>query len=157
MLNSKYNKHPLTDEFDLSKTPNSKETSFPYRTCLGMLQYLLHTRPDIETAVNILAQFAQHPEEKHATAMKSVLRYLNAHRDLCITYRKNNPHPIFAVSDASHPKDNDPDVRSRSGYIVFRGGGGGAQRFSPNPTNNKNLAETQQLQSITQVLNALKR
>jgi hypothetical protein len=43
---------------------------------IGLLMYLVNTRPDICYAVNVLSQFMSQPRQTHWTAAKHVLRYL---------------------------------------------------------------------------------
>eukprot|EP00978_Attheya_sp_CCMP212_P031446 scaffold118838_cov78-Attheya_sp.AAC.1 len=48
-----------------------------YRSIVGMLQYLAgNTRPDISYAVSQVARFSNAPKKSHATAIKTILRYL---------------------------------------------------------------------------------
>ncbi|KAE8698982.1 ABC transporter G family member 7 [Hibiscus syriacus] len=47
-----------------------------YRSAVGALQYIFHTRPDISFAVNKVAKFLQEPIEVHWLAVKRILRYL---------------------------------------------------------------------------------
>ncbi|KAL4378427.1 hypothetical protein GQ457_02G036270 [Hibiscus cannabinus] len=47
-----------------------------YRSIVGALLYVCHTRPDIAFSVNKVAQFIHKPCETHLDAVKHVLRYL---------------------------------------------------------------------------------
>jgi hypothetical protein len=49
-----------------------------YRQIVGALQYLTFTRPDICYAVNKVCQFMHAPTEDHLSAVKRILRYLQA-------------------------------------------------------------------------------
>jgi hypothetical protein len=43
-----------------------------YRSVIGALQYLTHTRPDISFAVNNLSQFLQNPTAAHWNSVKRI-------------------------------------------------------------------------------------
>lgn len=49
------------------------EDPFMYRSVIGALQYLTHTRPDITYIVNHLSQFLKAPTDDHWRAVKRVL------------------------------------------------------------------------------------
>ena len=53
-----------------------------YRSVVGMLLYLsTNTRPDIAFAVSQVARFSNDPKQSHATAVKTIVRYLVGTRD----------------------------------------------------------------------------
>ncbi|GJU66453.1 ribonuclease H-like domain, reverse transcriptase, RNA-dependent DNA polymerase [Tanacetum coccineum] len=57
-----------------------------YRSIIGCLRYLLHTRPDLSFPVGLLSRFMQEPQEQHMKAIKQVLRYIKGTKDYGITY-----------------------------------------------------------------------
>ena len=56
--------------------------SWNYRAICGMLLYLsTNTRPDIAFAVSQVCRFGHDPKKSHASAVKTILRYLKGTRD----------------------------------------------------------------------------
>ena len=47
-----------------------------YRSLIGGLNYLTHTRPDIMYAVSVLSRYMHCPSVQHLGAAKRVLRYI---------------------------------------------------------------------------------
>ena len=43
---------------------------------IGKLQYVVHTRPDIDLEVGIVARFLEKHKENHMMEIKRILRYL---------------------------------------------------------------------------------
>ena len=61
----------------LSKNDDSKEVDqTSYRSMIGKLQYVVHTRPDIALVVGMVARFSANPRENHMMAIKRIMRYL---------------------------------------------------------------------------------
>ena len=55
----------------LTKDDDYKEVDQTlYRSMIGKLQYVVHTRPDIALAVGIVARFSEKPRENHMMAIK---------------------------------------------------------------------------------------
>ncbi|XP_062104178.1 uncharacterized mitochondrial protein AtMg00810-like [Humulus lupulus] len=91
-----------------------------FRSLLGALQYLCHTRPDIAYAVNKLSQFIQEPTTKHWRGAKRVLRYLKGTITHGIHIGLNDRLSIVGDSDADWACCPD-DRKSVAGYCVFLG------------------------------------
>ncbi|KAM6542216.1 hypothetical protein CsatB_006663 [Cannabis sativa] len=91
-----------------------------YRSILGALQYLSHSRPDIAYSVNKLSQFLKKPTDVHWIAVKRILRYLKgtAHHGLHIS-PSHNLH-LVGFSDADWACCPD-DRKSVAGYCVYLG------------------------------------
>jgi Reverse transcriptase (RNA-dependent DNA polymerase) len=47
-----------------------------YRSIVGSLRYLLHTRPDLAYFVGIVSRFMESPRLEHMTVVKQILRYI---------------------------------------------------------------------------------
>ena len=56
------------------ETPIVKQKK--YRSMIGGLQYLTHSRPNIANVVGIVARFQADPKEYHYAIVKRILRYL---------------------------------------------------------------------------------
>ena len=101
-----------------------------YRSIVGMLLYLsTNTRPDIAYAVSQVARFSHSPKKSHATAVKTILRYLAGTKDRgTIFTRPQSLHldcfvdadfaGLFGSEDPSLPVS----VKSRTGYIIALSG-----------------------------------
>ena len=60
-----------------------------YRSIVGMLLYLsTNTRPDIAFAVSQVARFSHRPRKSHATAVKTIIRYLAGSLDQGVVYKQ---------------------------------------------------------------------
>uniref|UniRef100_A0A803NFK9 Reverse transcriptase Ty1/copia-type domain-containing protein n=1 Tax=Cannabis sativa TaxID=3483 RepID=A0A803NFK9_CANSA len=82
MLNTKPSPTPMVTNKQLSiynGTPMTDPSH--YKSVLGALQYLSHTRLDISFVANKLSQFLKNPTDVHWNATKRVLRYLKGSVD----------------------------------------------------------------------------
>ncbi len=102
-----------------------------YRGICGMLLYLsTNTRPDISFAVSQVCRFSQDPKKSHATAVKTILRYLKktSEKGMIISPTMNILHldlyvdadfcGLYGQEDCRNPDS----VRSRTAYIAILGG-----------------------------------
>ena len=60
----------------------------PFRSLIGSLRYLVHTRPDITYNVSYLSRFMLKPTSEHINAAKRVLRYIKGTSLFGLRYEK---------------------------------------------------------------------
>ncbi len=87
MSNAKPKNHPAFPEQNLY-TKGCNPSIFPYRECVGALQWLATTaRPDVAHATNMLARASAMPVTNNmAKCCREVMRYLVATPDLGLEY-----------------------------------------------------------------------
>ncbi|XP_019258281.1 PREDICTED: uncharacterized protein LOC109236540 [Nicotiana attenuata] len=92
-----------------------------YRSLIGKLNFLTHTRPDISYAVQHLSQFMQSPCLPHMSAGLHLLRYLKGTSEHGIFFNASPDLSISAFCDSDWAAC--PDTRRYvSGYCVLLGG-----------------------------------
>jgi len=107
--------------------PMTDEWSYP--SIIGMLLYVsTNTRPDIAFAVSQVARFTHAPKQSHATAVKTIVRYLKGTRDKGTILKPDGTLGLVAMPDADfaglykHDPDYEPSsAKSRMGYIISLG------------------------------------
>ena len=100
-----------------------------YSSVIGMMLYLsTNTRPDITFAVSQVARFCSAPKQSHASAVKTIVRYLAATKDQGTIMRPTGELNVDAFCDADfaglhgrEPDHSPISVRSRTGYIICLG------------------------------------
>lgn len=90
---------------------------FIYRSTIGALQYLTHTRPDNAYIVNHLSQFLKQPTDIHWKAMKRVLRYISGTKHLGLLIQPCSDLNISAFLDVDWASNID-DHKSVAAYCV---------------------------------------
>ena len=125
------NKTPATREC-LGSDPDGKpmEEAWSYRSIVGMLLYLsTNSRPDIAFSVSQVARFSHNPKQSHASAVKTIIRYLSGTKTKGTIYKRPEHLTLDCYVDADfaglygrEPSENPMSVKSRTGYIVSVGG-----------------------------------
>jgi hypothetical protein len=113
---------------DVDGAPMEEEWS--YRGIVGALLYLsTNTRPDIAFAVSQVARFGANPKKSHATAVKTILRYLKKTADkgtivkVCLEFKLNLHVDADFCGLFGREESRDPNsVRSRTGYVISLSG-----------------------------------
>ena len=111
-----------------------------YRSIIGGLRYLTHTRSDITFTVRYVSCFMEDPREDHWTAVKRLLRYVKGTLDQAIIFPKHGDKGglRLTVFSEAPPKaeEGEPELtvfsdadmagdidgrRSTSGVLIFLG------------------------------------
>ncbi|XP_066324565.1 secreted RxLR effector protein 161-like [Miscanthus floridulus] len=80
----------IEERLKLSKhSTAAKVDTTRYRSIVGGLRYLTHTRSDIAFAVGYVSHFMEDPREDHWMAMKRLLRYIKGMLDQAIIFSKS--------------------------------------------------------------------
>ncbi|KAJ4789254.1 polyprotein [Rhynchospora pubera] len=91
-----------------------------FRSLVGGLMYLTHTRPDITHAVSIVARYMQNPTKQHMGAAKRILRYIAGTTSYGLWYNAVDGPCLTGYSDSDWAGDID-DRKSTTGQVFFYG------------------------------------
>ena len=92
-----------------------------YKSMIGKLQYVVHSRPDIALAeLGIVARFSANPKENHLMAVKRIMRYLKGTDGFGLYYKKNEKFELNAYTDVDWGGNID-DRKITSGGALFLG------------------------------------
>ena len=126
------NQTPASPGQTLGKDPAGEpmRESWAYPSVIGMLLYLsTNTRCDIAFAVSQVARFTHDPKQSHATAVKTIIRYLAGTKDKGTIMRPNGTLQVNCYSDAdfsglygADPNQEESSAKSRMGYLISMGG-----------------------------------
>lgn len=93
-----------------------------YRSLVGGLMYLTHTRPDISFAVGVVSRFMCNPSKEHYGVAKRILRYIAGTIGYGIWYTVVPNFKLFGFSDSDWASSLD-DRKSTSGNVFNMGSG----------------------------------
>ena len=91
-----------------------------YRSMIGKLQYVVHSRPDIALAIEIVARFFANPRENHLMVVKRIMRYLKGTNDFGLYYKRSEKFELNAYNDDNWGGNID-DKKTTSGRALFLG------------------------------------
>ena len=111
------------------------EADWEYASVVGMLMFLVNTRPDIQFAVHQCARFTHNPKLSHKNAVKRIIRYLQETqvdgKDRGLTFDVGDQSEVpkvecFVDADFAglwNVEHNDDPVssKSRTGFVIFVG------------------------------------
>jgi hypothetical protein len=112
---------PMEARLKMSKDHTSPVVNpSKYRSLIGSLRYLLHTRPDLTFSVCYLSRFMEEPRQEHLAAVKRVLRYIVGTTEFGLVYPRGSggSMELLGYSDSDMAGDAD-DNKSTSGAIFF--------------------------------------
>ncbi|GJZ21642.1 ribonuclease H-like domain, reverse transcriptase, RNA-dependent DNA polymerase [Tanacetum coccineum] len=99
-------------------TEGTMVDSTEYRSIIGCLRYLLHTRPDLSYSVGLLSRFMQEPKEQH---MKAIRQYCLCKRDKMIgIHLQANEETRYKIQDIATELNKRKKKRT-TGIIFYYG------------------------------------
>ncbi|XP_021743053.1 uncharacterized protein LOC110709141 [Chenopodium quinoa] len=93
-----------------------------FRSLVGGLNYLTHTRPDIAFPVSLVSRFLHDPSRQHLGAAKRTLRYAAGTIDFGIWYSKTSSFKLVGFTDSDWVGSID-DRKSTSVSVFSLGSG----------------------------------
>ena len=98
-----------------------EENPSKFRSLIGCLRYLVHTRPDITYSVNYLSRFMSKPNSEHMSAAKRILRYIRGTSLFGLRYERGKKNFVVqGFSDSDFAGDRN-DRKSTTGQVFFLG------------------------------------
>lgn len=91
-----------------------------YRSMIGKLMCVVHSRPDIAHVVGIIARFSANPKESHMTVVKRILRYLKNTENYGFCYKKQGNFELQVYTYA-YWAGNINDQKSTTSGAFFLG------------------------------------
>ncbi|XP_066373672.1 uncharacterized mitochondrial protein AtMg00810-like [Miscanthus floridulus] len=92
---------PMEERLKLTKACTvAKIDATLYRSIVGYLHYLVHTRPNIAFAVGYVSRFMEDPREDHWAIVKRLLRYIKGTMDHEIVFSKTGGSGLSLLCSA---------------------------------------------------------
>ncbi|OWZ09396.1 polyprotein [Phytophthora megakarya] len=112
---------PMEERFRDQLFKAQEEISFRPRPAIGALLYLtVNTRPDMATAVRILAQEIETPTDCLKHGVEHVFRYLCSTQDFGLAYKSSAAKGLTVYCDAAFAVER--NAKSATGYAIFYDG-----------------------------------
>ncbi|XP_062230376.1 uncharacterized mitochondrial protein AtMg00810-like [Phragmites australis] len=113
---------PIEPRLKLGKNSSAPPTDqTEYRSIVGSLRYLVHTRPDIVYAVRYVSRFMESPTTEHLATLKKILRYVAGSLTLGYRFIQATSEPrLVGYSDSDMAGDIDTR-KSTTGMFFFLG------------------------------------
>lgn len=90
-----------------------------FKSLVGGLRYLVHTRPDIAYAVGVVSRYMEHPTNLHMNAAKRILRYVKGTLGFGLVYAKGAGNYILKGFSDSDLAGNLEDRKSTGGMAFY--------------------------------------
>lgn len=123
MMNCNASRSPMEHKLRLTKDEDGEPVDpTEYRSIVGSLMYLTHTRPDLSYAVGAVSCYMEKPTVKHLQAVKGILRYIKGTLNYGLSYAKGDYKVnLTGYSDSDFGKDL-VDGKSTGGKAFYMNG-----------------------------------
>lgn len=120
MLDCNSTKYPMDPKEIIHKDEEGVSIDVTeFKSLIGGLRYLVHTRPDLAYSVGIISRFMERPTLMHQNAAKRILRYVKGTIDFGLTYTKNIQNNILTGYSDSDLAGNVEDRKSTGGMGFY--------------------------------------
>lgn len=93
--------------------------STQFKSLVGGLRYLVHTRPDIAHSVGVVSRYMERPTVLHMSAVKRIFRYIKGTLHYGLVYAKGTGDYMLAGYSDSDSAGNIEDRRSTGGMAFY--------------------------------------
>lgn len=90
-----------------------------FKSLVGGLRYLVHTRPDIAFSVGIVSQFMERPTVLHLNAVKRIIRYIKGTLEFGLNYVRGSGSYLLSGYSDSDMAGNVDDRKSPIGVAFY--------------------------------------
>lgn len=112
--------YPMDSKLQLCKDEHGKlVNSTEFKSLVGGLRYLVHTRPDIAYAVGVVSRYMERPTTMHLNAVKRIIRYIRGTIDFGLVYLKGQGDYLLSGFSDSDLADNLDERRSTTGVAFY--------------------------------------
>lgn len=113
-------KYPMDPKQNIGKDEDGEQVdTTQFKSLIGGLRYLIHTRPDIAFSVGIISRFMKRPTCVHLNAAKRVLRYVKGTLNYGLVYSKNSGNSILSGFSDSDLAGQIEDRKSTGGMVFY--------------------------------------
>ncbi|XP_062230106.1 uncharacterized mitochondrial protein AtMg00810-like [Phragmites australis] len=110
----------LEERLKLSKASTTPPVdAMHYRSIVGGLRYLVHTRPDIVFVMGYVSQYMEDPREDHYAAVKHLLRYVASTHEYSVVYKKEGGAALVLTWCSGSDMAGDLDGRKSTTSVLF--------------------------------------
>lgn len=120
LWNCNVTKCPMEQKLQLDRDEDGQMVdTTEYRSIVGSLRYLTHTRPDITYAVGVVSRFMERPTVKHQQAVKHILRYVKGTVNHGLAYARSGTRKVITGYTDSDLAGDVVDRRSTGGMCFY--------------------------------------
>lgn len=113
-------KYPMDPKESITKDESGEAVnSTQFKSMIGGLRYLVHTRPNIAFSVGIISRFMERPTILHQNAAKRIMRYIKGTIDFGLTYTRDSRNNMLTGFSDSDLGGYTEDRRSTEGMVFY--------------------------------------
>ncbi|KAL8119157.1 hypothetical protein AgCh_016606 [Apium graveolens] len=116
-------KYPMEPKEMIKKDEKDKMVNATkYRSIIGGLRYLVHTRPDLAYSVGVISRYMERPTIMQHNATKRVLRYVKGTLDFGLVYSKGVGNYLLSGYSDINLAGNIDDRKNTGGVVFYLNG-----------------------------------